>query len=148
MKAALRVKNAAQFRCMCGLVHKVPKEQALDGTGVAHWRCTDCRRRFVLAFTPPGTFTPIYLDGSVRSVEIRETGSAVNASNMKNPLPPPAIEYACRCGTRSTAHSWMYGGTALCSGCKTTLFLALKWSVNRKMHVIVPEYPPARKRKG
>ena len=147
MKAALRMKNDAKFRCMCGLVHKVPKERALDGTGVAHWQCTDCRRRFVLVHTPPNTFTPFYLDPSVRSGDVRDTGSAVSASNLKNSLPPPAIEYSCRCGSKGTAHSWMYGGTSVCPGCKTTIFLALKWSVNRKVHVIVPEYPPGKKRR-
>jgi DNA-directed RNA polymerase subunit RPC12/RpoP len=134
--------ETAQFRCMCGFVHKLPRARALEGLGVAHWKCTDCGRRFVLTHTPPELFAPVYLDPSVRSVEVRETGSAVGAVNLKNALPPPAIEFKCRCGHAITAHSWMYGGTAACPGCKTNLLLALKYSTKRKQFVIVPEYPP------
>lgn len=134
--------SVARFRCMCGSTHTVPREKALDALGVAHWRCTDCKRRFVLAYQPPEGFMPVYLDPSVRSVEPRDTGAAnpggtVNAA----PVPPPAIDFKCRCGEKITAHSWMYGGTAVCMGCRSTIFLALKYSVKSKMHVIVPEYP-------
>ena len=132
----------AQFRCMCGFVHKVPRPRAMDGLSIAHWKCTDCGRRFVLTHVPPDVFAPVYLDAAVRSVDVRETGLAMKASNLKNPLPPPAIEFACRCGEKITAHSWMYGGTAVCPGCKTNLFLALKYSTRRKQYVIIPEYPP------
>jgi hypothetical protein len=126
---------------MCGSIHGVPWERAVDGIGVAHWRCTDCRRRFVLTLTPPATFVPIYLDPGVRSIDPRETGATGGASRLKNPAPPPAIEFECRCGERITAHSWMYGGTVSCSGCRATLLLVLKYSMKRKVHVIAPEYP-------
>lgn len=132
----------AQFRCMCGFVHKVPRSRALDGLSVAHWKCTDCGRRFVLTHIPPDAFAPVYLDPAVRSIDPRETGSALKRSNLKNALPPPAIEFRCRCGESITAHSWMYGGTALCPGCKTNVLLALKYSTKRKQYVIIPEYPP------
>ena len=114
----------------------------MDGLSVAHWRCTDCRRRFVLAHTPPDDFTPIYLDPGVRSIDARDTG-ACNPGGMvnKTPVPPPAIDFNCRCGETITAHSWMYGGTAVCGGCRSTIYLALKYSVKRKMHLILPEYP-------
>ena len=46
--------SVARFRCMCGSIHSVPLQEALDGSGVAHWRCTDCRRRFVLALDATG----------------------------------------------------------------------------------------------
>ncbi len=125
---------------MCGNVHSVPTAKAKDGLGVAHWKCTDCRRRFVLTHTPPDAWTPVYLDSGVRSVDMRETGPSNGGTRAKNPMPPPALEFACRCGEELTAHSWMYGGTTVCAGCKSTLYLALKYSVKRKVHVIVPEY--------
>lgn len=127
---------------MCGSLHGVPLQRAMDGLGVAHWRCTDCRRRFVLAHTPPDDFTPIYLDPGVRSVEMRETGAA-NAGGTVNkvPVPPPAIDFQCRCGETITAHSWMYGATAVCTSCHSTIYCALKYSVKRKVHVILPTYP-------
>ena len=130
----------ARFRCMCGSIHSVPDERGKDGLGVAHWQCTDCRRRFVLTHTPPDLWTPIYLDDAVRSIELRETGPANEGAVSKNPMPPPAIEFACRCGERMTAHSWMYGGTTICPRCKASLYLVLKYSMKRKMHVIAPEY--------
>jgi len=134
--------KVARFRCMCGSHHTVPFDRALDALSVAHWRCTDCKRRFVLTHQPPEGFTPIYLDPGVRSVEPRETG-ATNPGGTVNtaPVPPPAIDFNCRCGERITAHSWMYGGTAVCTKCGTTIYLALKYSVKRKVHVILPEYP-------
>lgn len=133
----------ARFRCMCGSVHAVPLARAKDGLGVAHWRCTDCRRRFVLTHVPPDSWTPVYLDSGVRDVDLRETGVAGGAAGTvaKNPMPPPAIEFTCRCGERQTAHSWMYGGTTVCPGCKANLYLVVKFSMKRKVHVIVPEYP-------
>ena len=134
--------SIARFRCMCGSIHSVPLQRAMDGLGVAHWNCTDCRRRFVLAHTPPEAFTPIYLDSGVRSIDARETGAANPGGKVnKTPVPPPAIEFKCRCGEMITAHSWMYGGTAVCTSCRATLFLALKYSVKKRIHVIVPEYP-------
>ena len=134
--------SSARFRCMCGSHHSVPKDRALDALSVAHWRCTDCKRRFVLTHQPPEGFTPIYLDPGVRSVDPRETG-ATNPGGTVNttPVPPPAIDFSCRCGQLITAHSWMYGGTAVCTKCGTTIYLALKYSVKRKIHVILPEYP-------
>ena len=134
--------SVARFRCMCGSVHTVSMEQAMDGLGVAHWCCTDCRRRFVLAHDPREGFTPVYLDPGVRSVEPRDTGAAGSGTKINAiPPPPPAIDFSCRCGEKITAHSWMYGGTAVCTGCRSTLYLALKYSVKKKTHVIVPEYP-------
>jgi hypothetical protein len=126
---------------MCGIIHTVSWARAMDGLSVAHWKCTDCRRRFVLTHTPPDIFVPIYLDAGVRSVDVRETGSDAGPKALKNPMPPPAIEFQCRCGERITAHSWMYGGTTVCHGCKSTMLLALKYNMKQKMHVIVPEYP-------
>ena len=136
--------SVARFRCMCGSHHSVPFPRALDGIGVAHWRCTDCKRRFVLAHQPPDGFTPIYLDPGVRSVEPRETGAA-NPGGAVNttPVPPPAIEFKCRCGERMTAHSWMYGSTLECQGCRTPMLLVLKFNRKRNWHVIDPEYPLA-----
>ena len=134
--------KAAWFRCMCGSGHSLRMDQALDGIGIIHWLCTDCRRRFVLTHQPPDGFAPVFLDPGVRSVLIRETGpSNPNGTINKAPVPPPAIEFKCRCGETITAHSWMYGGTAVCTGCRTTLYLALKYNVRQKTHVILPEYP-------
>lgn len=117
----------------------------MDGLGVAHWQCTDCRRRFVLTHSDADTFTPFYLDPGVRSVEARPTGAAAgSAQPQKNPAPPPAIEFACRCGEKIVAHSWMYGGTTVCTGCKTAIYMVLKYSLKRKVHVITPEYPPVK----
>jgi len=114
----------------------------MDGLSVSHWRCTDCKRRFVLAFEPPDTFTPVYLDPGVRSIEPRDTGASNPGGNITStPVPPPAIDFNCRCGTTITAHSWMYGGTAICPSCRTTIYLALKYSLKQKIHVILPEYP-------
>jgi len=135
--------SVARFYCMCGSLHTVPRDRALDALGVAHWRCTDCKRRFVLAHQEaPDGFTPIYLDPGVRSVEPRDTGP-INPGGkvVATPMPPPAIDFKCRCGEKITAHSWMYGGTAVCTSCRTTIYLALKYSVKNKVHVIVPEYP-------
>lgn len=127
---------------MCGVQHSLPRERVFDGLSVAHWRCTDCGRRFVLTHTPPESFTPMYLDPGVRSVEPRETGSAASsAATLKNPVPPPAITFNCRCGTSIIAHSWMYGQNVVCPGCQTTLLPALRYSRKRKEYVIVPEYP-------
>ena len=127
---------------MCGSVHTVALKRAMDALSVAHWQCTDCRRRFVLAHEEPDTFTPIYLDPAVRSVEPRDTGAS-NPGGAVNttPVPPPAIDFSCRCGEKITAHSWMYGGTAVCTACRTTIYLALKYSLKKKVHVISPEYP-------
>ena len=88
--------KVARFRCMCGSHHTVPFDRALDALSVAHWRCTDCKRRFVLTHQPPEGFTPIYLDPGVRSVEPRETG-ATNPGGTVNtaPVPPPAIIIVC-----------------------------------------------------
>jgi len=133
--------SVARFRCMCGSIHSVPLQEALDGLGVAHWRCTDCRRRFVLAHEAPDKFTPVYLDSSVRSIEPRDTGASTQTGSTVLPAPPPAIDFKCRCGEKITAHSWMYGGTAVCTKCRSTLYLALKFNVKKKVHVIVPEYP-------
>jgi hypothetical protein len=131
----------AKFRCMCGSVHALPRERVLEGLGVSHWKCTDCGRLFVLTHQPPDGFVPIYLDPGVRAVKPRPTGSAA-ARNLKNPMPPPAIDFRCRCGHRITAHSWMYGGTSVCSACGSAMYLALRYHVREKRHVIVPEYPP------
>jgi hypothetical protein len=134
--------SIARFVCMCGVQHALPRKKVFEGLSVAHWRCTDCGRRFVFTHTPPDTFTPVYLDGVMRSVEPRETGrGAVSSATLKNPVPPPAIEFACRCGTSIIAHSWMYGSTVVCPGCETTLLPALRYSRKRKEYVIVPEYP-------
>lgn len=133
--------SEAKFRCMCGNIHPVPEERARNGIGVAHWRCTDCRRRFVLTNGAPETWTPIYLDPGVRSIDVRETGPSVAGSSARNPTPPPAIEFACRCGERITAHSWMYGSTTVCGACRSTIFMVLKYSTKRRAHVIAPEFP-------
>jgi hypothetical protein len=127
---------------MCGNIHAIPRERAMDAIGVAHWQCTDCQRRFVLVHSEPELWTPIYLDSGVRSIQLRDTGSANPATSLKNPMPPPAIDFFCRCGQKITAHSWMYGGSTICPGCKSALFLVLKYSMKRKVHVIDPEYPP------
>lgn len=113
----------------------------MDGLGVAHWRCTDCRRRFVLTYQEPESFVPIYLDPGVRSVDPRETGASNPIKNVKNPQPPPAIEFGCRCGERLTAHSWMYGGATTCSSCRGSILMVLCYNTREKRFVIRPEYP-------
>ena len=134
--------SQAKFVCMCGVVHALPRARVLDGLSVAHWRCTSCGRRFVLTHTPPNVFTPVYLDGGVRSIEPRETGnSASSRESLGNPVPPPAIYFDCRCGETITAHSWSYGSSLVCPGCGTTILVALRYSRRRKEYVIVPEYP-------
>jgi hypothetical protein len=119
----------------------VPWARAIDGIGVAQWQCTDCRRRFVLTFQPPQAFVPIYLDPAVRSVEPRPTGAADRAKNLKTPQPPPAIDFECRCGEALVAHSWMYGGTTVCTGCRRSVLVVLKYHVKDKVFLVRPEYP-------
>lgn len=126
---------------MCGVVHVLPRERVMDGIGVARWRCTDCRRRFVMAHEPPDAFLPIFVDPAVREGETRETGPGKKAQTPKQPMPPPAIPFACRCGEKMVAHSWMFNTTAVCRKCGTSLYMALKYSYRRALHVIVPEYP-------
>jgi predicted SprT family Zn-dependent metalloprotease len=133
----------AKFSCMCGSRHSVAWKRAMDGIGVAQWTCTDCRRRFVLTHQDPGLFTPIYLDAGVRPVEPRETGAANPHKKLKTPQAPPAIEFRCRCGEALTAHSWMYGATTRCTGCKASIFVALRYHLREKRFVILPEYPPS-----
>jgi hypothetical protein len=134
--------KSARFRCMCGSIHSVPLDVAMEGLGVSHWTCTDCRRRFVLSHEGADKFSPVYLDPSVRSVDPRDTGAAKTKDTAHAlPAPPPAIDFSCRCGYKITAHSWMYGGTAICTNCRSTLYLALKYNVKSKVYVIVPEYP-------
>src|SRR5436190_15975670 len=99
--------SVARFRCMCGSIHTLPLQEAMDGLGVAHWRCTDCRRRFVLAHESREGFSPVYLDSGVRSIDPRDTGTAPSGSAHGLPSPPPAIDFLCRCGEKITAHSWM-----------------------------------------
>lgn len=114
----------------------------MDAIGVAHWRCTDCRRRFVLMADETDGFSAVYLDSGVRSVEPRDTGTSKPAGSVnKVPVPPPAIDFKCRCGEKITAHSWMYGGTTVCTACRSSLYLALKYSIKQKVHIILPEYP-------
>jgi DNA-directed RNA polymerase subunit RPC12/RpoP len=134
--------SAAKFVCMCGVVHALPRERVLDGLSVAHWRCTDCGRRFVLTHTPPHGFAPVYLDGGVRSIEPRETGSSASTrESLGNPVPPPALDFSCRCGATITAHSWTYGASLVCPGCGTTILVALRYHRRRKEYLVVPEYP-------
>lgn len=132
----------ASFRCMCGRLHALPRERVIEHAGARHWRCTYCQRRFVLVFEPPGTFTPIYVDPTARASETLDTGTDAALPRVDSPLPPPAIDFKCRCGTSITAHSWMYGGTVVCPGCRTTILVALRYNPKRAWHVIVPEYPP------
>lgn len=130
----------AKFGCMCGLVHAVPRDEALKGLGVAHWRCTDCGRRFVLTHVPPESFTPVFLDPAVRSGTLRETGLAPRKTNLKNPVPPPALEFDCRCGAPVTVHSWSYNGTVVCPGCGATVYAAVKYNLKTKTFLIRPGY--------
>ena len=131
----------ARFLCMCGVVHEIARDKVMDGIGVARWRCTDCRRRFVLTFDPPSTFQAIFIDPNMREGETRETGPGKQNPSPKQPMPPPAIDFACRCGEKMVAHAWMFNTTSKCGRCGTTLYLALKYSYRRGRHVIVPEYP-------
>ncbi|HEX7898247.1 MAG TPA: hypothetical protein VF950_10840 [Planctomycetota bacterium] len=134
--------GVAKIVCMCGVVHALPRARVHDGLSVAHWRCTDCGRRFVLTHVPPNVYTPVYLDAGVRSVQPRETGSSASTrESLGNPVPPPALDFSCRCGTIITAHSWSYGSSLVCSGCSTTILVALRYSRRRKEYLIVPEYP-------
>lgn len=126
---------------MCGRLHSVGWKAAMEGLSVAHWRCTDCRRSFVLTFQEPASFVPIYLDSGVRSIEPRETGASNPLKDGKTPQPPPAIAYHCRCGEALTAHAWMYGGTTTCSSCRASILMVLCYHVRQKCFVIVPEYP-------
>lgn len=130
----------AQFTCMCGLVHSVPQARAMNGIGVAHWRCTDCARGFVLTHVPPDIYMPVFLDSGVRSSEPRETGSASKASNLKHPVPPPALDFDCRCGEAVTVHSWNYNGTVVCPGCCSAVYAAVKYNLKRKEFVLRPGY--------
>ncbi len=139
VKSALM--RPARFLCMCGVVHELPRERAMEGIGVAWWRCTDCRRLFVLTHDPPNTFEAIFVDPGVREKEIRETGPGKKAPSPRQPMPPPAIEFQCRCGRKLVAHAWMFNTTFICPSCGITLYLALKYSYRRARHVIVPEYP-------
>lgn len=125
---------------MCGLVHAVPRERALNGIGVAHWRCTDCGRRFVLTHVPPDAFTPVFLDPAVRSVEPRETGLAPRKVNLKNPVPPPALEFTCRCGNAVTVHSFSYNTSISCPQCHATIYAVVKYNLKAKEFVIRPGY--------
>jgi hypothetical protein len=72
-------------------------------------------------------------------VDPRETGAS-NPGGTVNTTPCRRRRSisSCRCGERITAHSWMYGGTAVCTECQSTIYLALKYSVKRKVHVIFP----------
>jgi DNA-directed RNA polymerase subunit RPC12/RpoP len=130
----------AKFGCMCGLVHSVPRERALNGLSVAHWRCTDCGRRFVLTHVPPDAFTPVFLDPGVRSVEPRETGLAPKKTNLKNPVPPPALEFTCRCGKPVTVHSFSYNASLACPHCRATIYAAVKYNLKTKEFVVRPGY--------
>ena len=112
MVESIGVMDVAKFVCMCGVVHALPRERVHDGLSVAHWRCTDCGRRFVLTHVPPNAYTPVYLDAGVRGSQPRETGSSASTrESLGNPVPPPALEFACRCGTKIVAHSWSYGSS-------------------------------------
>lgn len=130
----------ARFGCMCGLIHEVPRENALTGLGVAHWRCTDCGRRFVLTHVPPDSFTPMYLDPAVRSSTVRETGLAPRRTNLKNPVPPPALDFECRCGESVTVHSWNYNTAVVCQGCGDSAYAAVKYNLKSKQFVVRPQY--------
>jgi DNA-directed RNA polymerase subunit RPC12/RpoP len=131
----------AKFSCICGSRHSVAWKRAMEGLGVAHWACTDCGRRFVLTHQPPDVFVPVYLDPCVRSVEPRETGAANPVKRVKNPIPPPAIEFSCRCGASIIAHSWMYGTSISCPSCRSNILAALRYHLREKRFVILPEYP-------
>jgi hypothetical protein len=118
----------------------VPFDRAMNGIGVAHWRCTDCGRRFVLTHVAPDHFTPVFLDPGVRSVEPRETGLAPKKTNLKNPVPPPAIDFDCRCGKPVTVHSFSYNGTVTCPSCGVAAYAAVKYNLKTKEFVIRPGY--------
>lgn len=133
----------ARLRCLCGRIHNLDRAKVMARLGCAHWRCTSCGRRFVILHEPPDIFTPAYVDPQSRPQDTQETGSSPVLPRVDMPLPPPAIEFKCRCGTRSTAHSWMYGSTLECPGCRTPMLLVLKFNTKRNWHVIDPEYPLA-----
>ncbi|HYF01177.1 MAG TPA: hypothetical protein VEJ18_19795, partial [Planctomycetota bacterium] len=133
----------ARLRCLCGRIHSLDRQKVMARLGCAHWRCTACGRKFVILHEPPDTFTPAYVDPYARPQEVNETGSSPVLPRVDLPLPPPAIEFKCRCGERMTAHSWMYGSTLECQGCRTPMLLVLKFNRKRNWHVIDPEYPLA-----
>ena len=131
----------ARFRCLCGRIHSLDRGTVMDRVAQDHWRCTHCARIFVLVHEPPGTFTPVFVDGNSRPQVAFDTGPGAPPAEAGRPEPPPALEFRCRCGRRMTAHSWMYGGPMDCGGCGTPMLLVLKFNPRRNWHVIEPEYP-------
>lgn len=134
--------NVARFRCMCGRVHALDRDKVLQYSGARHWRCTHCRRRFVLIHERSDVFTPIYVDPNARSSETLETGTGAALPRVNVPLPPPALDFKCRCGVVNTVHSFMYGSTITCPSCRTNILATLRYVPKRAWHVIEPQYPP------
>jgi len=135
----------ARLRCLCGHVHDLTREHALDGAGWAVWRCSDCLRHFVVAHEGAGSggresFFPIYMESLPPYAVVRHTRASELPARGRTPDPPPALWFRCRCGREVQCHSFQYGKTCRCPGCAASVVPVLRFDRLLGEHVVKPEY--------
>jgi len=119
------------------------RTRALEGAGYQRWRCSRCKRRFVVAQVDaglgmPAVIWPVFLDGVPSTGETVQEG----VTSTDDPAPPPDhLRFICRCGCRLIARSMTYSSPVRCLQCNSQLLLKVAYRATDRKPIALIEFP-------
>lgn len=119
------------------------RSSALEGAGVQHWRCSRCKRRFVVAQVGDGpgleeAVWPVFLDGVPSTGETQQEGATTKGDSAP---PPDHLKFTCRCGCRLIARGKTYTSLVTCLRCGSRLKLKVAYRTSDQNPIALVEYP-------
>ncbi len=139
-KAAATVK----IHCLCGKYPVFARDRVLENLGKERWKCTACKRRFIVACTPATgqgheKYWPIFLDDVPVRGDTQEMGLvSVGAESAEVPA---HLQFECRCGCRLMGEARMYGRRTRCPKCDARIIVRLGYEGDTGKPIAILEYP-------
>lgn len=132
-----------QIQCLCGQAHGLARARVVERLGRERWKCTHCKRRFIIACSPGPegvgeTFWPIFLDDVPVRGDTQEMGLAVDGAASGEV--PERLAFECRCGCRLVGESKIYGRRTRCPKCNLRLIVRVGYQSESGKPIALLEY--------
>jgi len=133
-----------KIHCLCGKYPVFDRVRVLEKLGKERWKCTACKRRFIVACTPATEhghekYWPIFLDDVPVRGDTQEMGLvSVGAESAEVPA---HLQFECRCGCRLMGEARMYGRRTRCPKCDARIVVRLGYEDDTGKPIALLEYP-------